>query len=587
MELNIFAVAARLWRELRAFKARLNETPTYARRRKIINRGGLAAVLLLGLLAWSGWTGRIIGLLVLLLLGKWFANKIAERGPRPEVGKQAANGPVATGPHDLARVYHSAHTALPQRGWKVNTPIAIGRELGINQNRAWFPHALILGATGSGKTTLLRPFIPRWLAAGPAAVMSTKGDILPHNLGAAEPGTIHLVTPRGRQYLDADGQARLSALEEAGWTVADVRWDPVVWAAGSGDEAGLQFRATALAHCLSDVVGHGDTAQNFWTEASAGLIRAGIIIEAAALNAGAPSWAELLAPRAAGARTGSERLLAQDSESAHPGVEHLVAELQLASLTDLADVCDQVPPTLSSTERAALRVIIETGTLLKANNVTALSRYQTADIALGAYTFPDKSGRPALDVSSWATSAHDLLVVIVPSNENQSWAAPMAALALALWTEATGTPGDHLVILDEMASLAPVPNIHEWTAQGRSLGVHVVAVLQHESQAKIWAGNDTAGWVLNNWPLVLVAAGTPAYGLAKHLADGEGQHEVAKTSTSQRRDKSVMFGGLQDDGTTTSYEMRDRVEPNFVFGEAATGAWRVIDRRVGPWAEPI
>lgn len=133
--------------------------------------------------------------------------------------------------------------------------------------------------------------------------------------------------------------------------------------------------------------------------------------------------------------------------------------------------------------------------------------------------------------------------------------------------------------------MAPVPTLKEWVAQGRSLGVHVIAVLQNESQAKVWAGNDTAGWILNTWPLALVASGTPTYGLAKHLADGEGQHEVEKLTRTDSPSKT-WFGDSESQSTSRSLEMRDRIEPNDVFSHAVLGAWRVIDRRVGPWATP-
>jgi hypothetical protein len=242
--------------------------------------------------------------------------------------------------------------------------------------------------------------------------------------------------------------------------------------------------------------------------------------------------------------------------------------------------------TLSPTERAAFEEILEMGSLLLAKNVTALSKYQTMSTALGCYRYPSPTPRLPVDVTAWAGSSNDLLAVIVPSDQSKSWAASMAALAVAVWTEASGNEGrDHLIVLDEVASLAPVPTLHEWIAQGRSLGVHVVAVLQNESQAKIWAGNDTAGWILNTWPVALVASGTPTYGLAKHLADGEGQHEVEKIS--ENRDApDTWFGEGGKKSTSRSKEMRDRIEPNDVFSEAVLGAWRVVDRRVGPWATP-
>lgn len=580
----MFTLFLYILREARAFRRRLEERhPGYARVNWWWRRGVLGVIVVSALAAMNNTLGSALFYALVLAVVIYVFWRRKNSAGTAGVGVQGVAKVVAE-PHDLARIYHPAHTALPRRGWQVGMPIAIGRELGIIEGRAWFPHAVVLGATGSGKTTLLRRFLNRWLLGGPATVMSTKADIVPPPAG--EPGVVHVVTPQGRAYLDVDGAERLQALEAAGWKVIDCRWDPAHWVAEAADISGVQRRAATIARCLSEVVGHGETARDFWTEASSDLIKAGLIIEAATLNAGLASWVELLDPQPAGSRAGSDRLLTQATSTGQPGAERLVAELQLKNLTDLTKQCSELPLTLSPTVRAAAGEVLETAGLLEANNVTALSRYQTMAIALGAYKYPDESGRPTLNVGAWANSLHDLLVVIVPSSESKSWAAPMAALAVALWSDASTNSGDQLILLDEMASLAPVPGIAEWTAQGRSLGLHVVGVLQGEGQAHIWS-RDTAEWILNTWPVALVAAGTPAYGLAKHLADGEGQHEVAKQSRTQRPDRSTFFGGMQDDGTTTSFEMRDRIEPNHVFDEASLGAWRVIDRRVGPWAEGI
>jgi hypothetical protein len=392
--------------------------------------------------------------------------------------------------------------------------------------------------------------------------MSTKGDILP--LPQAGGGrTLQLVTPKGRRYLDMDGQARLDALEAVGWRVIDCCWEPVSWAASAADEAEGQFRAETLARCLAGVVSQGEGGSNFWSAASGDFLTAAILIEAACLRSKSRSWRELL---------GGEELPAMWTENRAGGIERLVSETQLNRLAKLADEAS-VPTILSPTVQAACGEVFELGRLLKANNVTALSKYQTATTALGCYKYPS-TPRPSLDIGAWAKSKNDLLAVIIPSAQSESWSAPMAALALALWTEASGADGEHLIILDELSSLAPVPTIHEWTAQGRSLGVHVVAVLQHEGQAQKWSP-DTAGWILNNWPLVLVASGTPSIGLARLLAAGEGRWDIERTSTSSGRNGA---------STTTSTELRDRIEASLVFDTAYLGVWRVIDRRIGPWA---
>lgn len=474
--------------------------------------------------------------------------------------RKRTNKPPLAGSHDIAYAA-GMDSMLPERGWRVGMPIAIGRSLGMDGGRAWFPHALILGATGSGKTTLLRPFLQRWSATGPAAVMSTKGDILPAASANDAGRTIQLVTPKGRRYLDMDGQERLAALEAAGWRVIDCCWEPVSWAASASDEAEGQFRAETLARCLAGVVAQGEGGSNFWSAASGDFLTAAILIEAAAIRTASKSWSELLGGR-------------RNPTTGADGIERLVSETQLERLAILASI-EALPDTLSPTERAAASEVQELGRLLKANNVTALSKYQTATTALGAYRYPAMP-RPPINIGAWAHSSNDLLAVIIPSAQSVNWSAPMAALALALWTEAsTVDSAEHLIILDEMASLAPVPTIHEWTAQGRSLGVHVVAVLQHEQQAQKWSPTDTSGWILHNWPLVLVASGTPAIGLARLLAAGEGRWEVEKTSSG----KSTAGWS-----TTTSVEMRDRIEASLVFDTGYLGVWRVIDRRIGPWA---
>ena len=491
--------------------------------------------------------------------------------------KPVTTAAVATDPHDLAVVGQTAGNTLDNRGWRQGMPIALGRELGINAGRAWFPHALVIGATGSGKTTLLRPFVRRWTATGPVAVMSTKGDIIPDALLGGQAGTIHLVTPSGRENLDRDGQARLDALEHAGWTILDTRWDPVVWAGQN-----VRERAGLVGRCLADVVG-GDLANSsFWTSAAAGLIAAGIILESAKIKAGRSSWLDLLDPSAG---AGSNALLARSSGVA--GVEKMVQEMTIEKLSELAKV--QVDPSnFSPVEQSALREILETSRLLARADTTANSRYQTTAVALTAYKYPDETGRTPLDVGKWAASDHDLLAVVVPSSKAKEWAAPMAGLALALWTEATASAGEHLIVLDEMASLAPVPDIESWTAQGRSMGVHVVAVLQNETQADRWAGKGAGqGWILNNWPLALVASGTTTAGLAELLARGEGQHEKETKSISSRGGSSSFWNVPIVEGETTSMAMRDRIEPNMVFDQGVFGVWRIVDRRIGPWAKAI
>ena len=488
---------------------------------------------------------------------------------------------VATDPHDLAVVTNTAGNTLDNRGWRPRMPIALGRSTGMIGGRAWFGHALVIGETGTGKTTLLRPFVRRWTATGPVAVMSTKGDIIPDALLGGTAGTIHLVTLTGRENLDRDGQARLDALEHAGWTILDTRWDPVVWAGEN-----VRDRGELVGRCLADVATTKD-ADRIWAIAAAKLIDAGIIIETAKTKAGASSWAELFG---ATAKSKSEALLAPvdpaDLENPPAPVDYLVREITMQNLMKLSKI-ESLPAGFNQLEQSAAREVLEIAHLLSTNNSTGQSRYQTAGLALSAYSRTEGTKRMALNVGKWANSDHDLLAVVVPSAVAELWAAPMACLALALWTEATASAGEHLIVLDEMFSLAPVPKIESWLAQGRGLGVHVVGVLQTEGQAKKWGGdNGGQEWILN-WPLVLVASGTTALGLAKRLAEAEGQHETETKSISSRGGSSSFWNVPIVEGETTSMAMRDRIQQNMVFDQRVFGVWRVLDGRVGPWATGV
>ncbi|WP_276958791.1 MULTISPECIES: TraM recognition domain-containing protein [Ferrimicrobium] len=512
-----------------------------------------------------------------------FKERYSERKQLKREGSQSKTTDISATSQDIAVVYADGHPNLPPRGWEKGTKIALGRLSQFTPGRAWFPHALVIGQTGSGKTTLLRPLIGRW--AGPRAVMSTKGDIVPDAYSAGTPGTIHLVTPDGRSELDADGKSRLSALEAAGWTVRDVRWDPAIWAA-QATESKLSQRASTLADCMSDVVGQ-DSGNTFWSKASAGFLTSILLLEGAAIRAKADSWEDLWIDASAVNNNGSSQLFARRKKD--PGMSRIMSEISATNLGHLYDrTVNQPFPDLTPTETSAAEDVLQMAHYVKTGNVTTLSSWQTMLVALKAYKIGDTSGRAPLDVGAWGRSANDLLVVVVPSIVQATWTSPMAALALALWTEASSNAtGNHLIVLDEMASLAPVPNIESWTAQGRGLGVHVVGVLQHEDQATIWSrGNNTAGWIVNTWPLALVASGTPAIGLATHLATGSGQHDVQKRSTTYKPGQGWFAPQIQE-GTTHSTARQDRIESDEVFSDTVRGAWRVVDGGIGPWATGI
>lgn len=316
----------------------------------------------------------------------------------------------------------SPRTSRNSRGWP-------GLYLGYGTNGPVYGgaehHALILGPPRSGKTTRLAiPNLARH--PGPAVVTSTKADIIT--------ATIKTRANKGRCYIwDPNRQTPLPAGAEP------LRWSPVV---------GCQQwdQAVATAHALAGAARpdrhNGET---HWIERAQAVLAP--LLHAAALNnTGLPAVTAWLHRR---------ELL-----------EPLTA-LQQAEATLAADVLQGV----TKTDPRELSGILS-----------------TADSLLAAYntnTALDTTRNPNLDPATFPTSTDT--IYLCPTGTNHQLHAP---LIIALLDQIRTHTYHHkprpplLWTLDELAHIAPLPDLTATIAEGGSQGLTILACLQDLSQAR-------------------------------------------------------------------------------------------------------
>jgi type IV secretion system protein VirD4 len=337
---------------------------------------------------------------------------------------------------------------------------------------------LVLGPPRSGKTTSLA--VPNVLAAAGAVVAtSTKPDVLT--------ATVAQRSQLGRCWL-LDPTGTVSA--PAG--VTPVRWSPVA-ACSRWDEALVVARGMV------------------------GAARPG------AQRGEAGHWSEraeaLLAPLFhAAARAGSDMrvvvrwVLRQDFDSPRAILVGHGAELPADVLAGLA-----------ATDTRELSGIWST-----AAGVLAAYRSEAALTA---------SASPNIEPAS-LIAGHDTVYVCAPARQ-QALAAPIVVAFLdqvragAYRAAASGRPSAPVVLaLDELANIAPLPDLPALVSEGGGQGVLTLACLQDLSQARVRWGEEAAGF-LSLFGTKVCLPGIGDLPTLEHLSRLAGDMDVPQRSTSQ------------------------------------------------------
>jgi len=350
-------------------------------------------------------------------------------------------------------------------------------------------HVLVIGPPRSGKTSRLLAFAVL-SHAGPAVVTSTKPDVLALTASArGRLGRIWLWDPSGTTPVPQGAE--------------ELRWSPLV-----GCEVWDQ--AVQRAHSIAAASRPNQSAHDVhWVERAQALLAP--LLHAAALVegdlAGVLSWLhrrELVAPISILNDHGS-RLAANLLD----GIAHTDSR-ELSGIFSTAD--------------------------------GLLATYRT-DAALGAARFPN------FDVGGFASST-DTIYICAPSM-SQALHAPLVVCLLdqirtAVYRASYSPP--MFFALDEVAHIAPLPDLASTIAEGGSQGLVVMACLQDLSQARARWGSSADGF-LTLFTHKLVLPGVADLATLKAISALAGEMDVTVRSTTVDR-------GLLPKHASTNWSLR-------------------------------
>jgi type IV secretion system protein VirD4 len=370
---------------------------------------------------------------------------------------------------------------------------------------------MVLGPPRSGKTSAV--MIPALMACSGAAVStSTKPDVMRATLAArSEVGQAWLFDPAGEE----DGEA---------WSSGGVRrlcWSPVA-AASTWDRALVMARAMTA----GTRVGRGTTNESHWSERAAALL--GPLLYAAHLS-GRPI-ADVL-----------RWTLRQDLA---PALE-ILADSETEIATDVLIGIERT----DTRERSS--IFSATAGVLSAYNADAVR---------------ESAARPNFDPVRFATST-DTIYVTAPEHK-QALCAPLIvglleqirhAVYRRARDEAQAVPS-MLWLLDEVANIAPIPDLPALVSQAGGQRLQIMVGLQDLSQARARWGQDAADGFLSLFQTRLVLSGIADTRTLEAISLTLGEYDRDVVSQSLARSDPQEWFATPTHSDTVSYQtQRQRV----------------------------
>ncbi len=384
---------------------------------------------------------------------------------------------------------------------------------------------MVVGPTQSGKTTgLVVPSMSEW--DGPVLATSIKTDLLVKTLAA-------------RSQI---GEARVFDPTQA-TTLGHAVWSPL-----SAARTWTGARRTAAA-----LLGVGDNRANH--------------------SADDAFW------RPAGARYLASLLFAatKATDLTMADVLHWIATADFDEPTKLLD---------GSKDGATAPAVDSIQSVKGADHRFASSLLQTIATALDAWQEPQVAGATMGESrigADWLLDGANTLYVVAPANDQRRLSGLFAALVSHIVAGAyersakTGRPIDPalLLALDEVANIAPLPNLDEIASTGPGQGVHLLCVPQNISQAYDRWGRDRAEPIIANHRARLFCSGIGDRATLEYLRGTLGEEEIARISTQQR--------GIVPGARTRSTEHRPLATPNRVRQAERSSSLLVYGRLAPAW----
>jgi type IV secretory pathway TraG/TraD family ATPase VirD4 len=402
---------------------------------------------------------------------------------------------------------------------------------------------MILGPPRSGKTSAL--IIPNVLAAnGPVVSTSTKPDVLDATAASrSEVGTCRLFDPTGSV--------------TPGGAVEALRWSPLQ-ACGTWDGAMATARALVQVAASSGSRGMVRPESSHWNERAQAML--GPLLYAAALD-GSDMRTVL---------TWVDRRKSLPAQIILAGIHGGVAELAANALEGLA-----------ATDERELSGIWSTAS-------GALSGFRT-ERALAITVDPN------FDADQFVASA-DTIYICAPAHR-QALIAPMvvgliedvrnAAYRRAATEGSDGRrPPPVLLALDEVANIAPLPDLPSMISEGGGQGVVSLASLQDLSQARQrWP--DEADGFPSLFGATLVLPGIGDVRTLEAMSTLAGDEEIPTRTVSSGRAPSghpladLVTGGRQHVGESATTQWRRRLPPDLIT-RGSPGLALAFDERNQP-----
>lgn len=422
---------------------------------------------------------------------------------------------------------HGIYLGHDQRGWRHAAP----------------EHAvLVLGPPRSGKTSSL--IIPNVLGTnGPVVSTSTKPDVLDAVRSArAEVGTVHLFDPSA-SVEDRDGVHR-------------VRWSPLTACTSWRDALTV---ARSLVTVTDSDSGVRAATTDHWHERAQALL--GPLLHAAALDGldmrTVLTWVDRRQALPA------QQILASDPPGSDPVARNLLDGI-------------------TTTEERELSGIWSTAS-------GALGGFRSAE-ALSATTHPD------FDPHAFVRST-DALFIAAPTH-HQALVAPLVVGLLddirrATYQRSLQRHGGPPVVfaLDEVANIAPLPQLPSLISEGGGQGLVTVACFQDLSQARHRWPTQADGFP-SLFGTTVVLPGIGDLRTLDALSSLAGEHELVARTSSQGRSfgdrpiHDLLGGGRLQTGSQWSTQWRRRLPPD-VLTQGIPGQSLVFDHRNRPTWVPL
>ncbi|MDQ8045233.1 MAG: type IV secretory system conjugative DNA transfer family protein [Patulibacter sp.] len=362
---------------------------------------------------------------------------------------------------------------------------------------------LIVAPAQAGKTSgLAVPAMVEW--DGPILATSVKGDLLVDTFKARQrKGEVRVFDPTGSTM------------------VAGSSWSPV--AAATSWSAARRLAASILQIGMRQ---HGGQDDSFWRQAGAAhlapLLFAGNYLGVS--TAVVLTWATSTESEATDEALRALRAL---NEKKTPGADRAEHDLQVFWKVD---------------------------TRYRSNVIGTLSTHLDAwkEPALEAATSEDAAG---LDITpEWLLDGNNTLYLSAPADAQRRLRGLFCALVTEVVAAAfaraarTGRPLDPrlLLMMDEAANIAPLPNIDEIASTGPGQGVLLCTILQNLSQAEEVWGKDRADTILANHRARLFGSGIGDTATLEYINRILGD-EVRETASISRKRAAVIDLGSRSE----------------------------------------